>query len=139
MAEYKTAVFKAQTDKPIQSAASWQVGQGVQVAAANIGDEDWAQNDTVKLFRLPPNATIIAVGARYEAFGSSVTLDIGTSSDGDAILDGHAINASGYLEFQPPKVLGQVGGDGDVIAKFLSANPTDDAHIWVTCLYVLGA
>lgn len=90
---------------------------------------DVAQNDLVELCLLPAGARVYHGRVDFTDFGSSVTMDIGTSTDEDhwaAAID--VATAAGQADFANTHALYGLGREAltaatMVIAKFEAANP----------------
>ena len=112
----------------------------------------WAQNDTCgNRVRIPAGSRMIGAYVSNAACGTSVTMDVGlrtfttdgtgTVVDVDALVDGldvssaqSTFNASGSAVAAGAEDVTTV--DTEAYFTLLSANPTDDADIRVTVLYV---
>lgn len=104
----------------------------------------WAQNDTIASpVKLPKGTRITGLGKVFhEAFGASVTLDIGvrdvdgTAIDVDGIADGLDISGAGITDANNGVLVDENAPEGYILtqdayvyATLLSANPTDDAQL----------
>lgn len=104
----------------------------------------WAENDTIASpILLPAGTRISGLGKVFhEAFGTSVTLDIGirdkdgTAIDVDGIADGLDIAAAGITDANNGVLVDENSPEGYittepayVYATLLSANPTDNAQL----------
>jgi len=138
LATHKSEVYKVQEGNSSQLAAPTEVGGRSYWALADIGGVAWAARDKIKLFRLPANAIVMLLSLRNEAFGSGVSVDIGSDDDGDMLVDGHSVASAGQ-QLQVPHKFEKVGGSGDITLTFSNHNPTDDARIHVGVQYVIGA
>lgn len=90
---------------------------------------DAAQNDLVEVLRLPTGAMVIAGRVDFTDFGTSVTMDIGTSADEDhwaAAID--VATAAGQSDFANTVALNglmteRLSAETSVYLKFEAANP----------------
>lgn len=112
-------------------------GGEVRVAYAKHNSEDGplADGDDIRLFRLPEGARVLTVGAVFGAFGSSVVLDVGTSSNADLFAADVDVSSAGtYLE--AAEDVGELNDDTLVFATLSGANPADDKDLQVFVTYV---
>lgn len=163
MAEYTGPNTSALLDGAVQTLidVSNSGGRVRTVVDARSAATAWAENDTVLLARLPSNAVILPTSRIiHEAFGSSVTADVGIknqtgktdiTNDPNALADGQDISSAGSFNVfagvavdligQP---LWQIAGasadpgvEFDIYLSLVDANPTDDAAIGWCLQYVV--
>ena len=138
MATFDSAVYTAQTKYPLQRADQSNIQAKVFVARGSYdGDQTIAQNDKVNMFVLPAKARPVYWVIENEAFGSSVTVDIGTDSDADYWVAGEGVATAGQAAPTPINSHVGVNDETAVVLSFGGANPTDTAKIWVTCVYAI--
>lgn len=161
MAEYAGPKTTSKLDAAVQDLinVSNHGGRTRCVVDAISADTAWAQNDTILLARLPSSA-VIHTSSRilHEAFGSSVTGDVGIfnqsgkndiTNDPNALADGQSMaSAGGFNLFTGVAVdligrpLWEIAGlsedpvtEFDIKLSLLNANPTDDAAVGWTIHY----
>lgn len=99
-----------------------------------------AQNDRIKLFDTKLDADVRPLYAivRCGAFGASVTLDVGTTADPDAIIDGLDISAALTGSLVVSLQSDAFGSAQDIYATFIGANPADNVLLDVELFYASG-
>lgn len=155
MAEYTGRKTTSNLDAAVQSRinVSNMGGRVRTVVDSRFEATAWAENDTILLARLPSSAVLLPTGqVDFEAFGSSVTADIGifnqsgksdiTDND-DALVVDVDISSSGTLNVFDGIALDKIGDplwslaglssdpvlEFDIKLTLKDANPTDDAAI----------
>ena len=150
-----------QTSREAARLASFSAGGKMKAVSANVlrtstitGPDTvtWAQNDTCgNRDRIPKGARLLGAYVSNAAMGTSVTLDVGVRQwtrdgtgavvDVDGLVDGLDV-ASAQSTFVATGSAVAAGVDSTLAYDcepyftLLSANPTDDADIRVTVLYV---
>lgn len=102
---------------------------------------DAAQNDRLRLAKLPDGARVIAGRVDFGAFGAGVTLDIGDDADEDRYLAAESVASAGQTDFANTVATGMghkiVGSNQTTIwAKFEAADPAADIQLDGYILYV---
>lgn len=110
----------------------------------------WAQNDTLASgIRLPKGVRFLASSfVSHEAFGASVTLDVGIRNfdtkvaiDADGIASAVAISSAGRSALNNGALVAAgveslTTADTEVYATFIAANPTDNAQLRIEVHYL---
>ena len=99
-----------------------------------------AQNDRIKLFdtKLEADVRPMFLIVRNGAFGASVTLDIGTTDDPDALVDGLAVATANTGQVVVSLQSDAFGTAEDIFATFIGANPADNVLLDVELVYASG-
>ena len=99
-----------------------------------------AQNDTVKMARLPNGARILTGHIAFGAHGTSVTFDIGDGTTVDAYANGIDISSAGEASFANTQALNthqKLTAETVITGVWLGANPTDSIEVEGYILYVV--
>jgi hypothetical protein len=144
-----TAIAASSSGYKMKAASSGKVRASVITGPTTVA---WAQNDTCgNRDRIPAGSRMIGAFVSNGACGASVTMDVGlrtwtadgtgTVVDVDALVDG--LDVSGAQSTFQASGSAVAAGAEDVTTvatepyfSLLGANPTDDADIRVTVLYI---
>jgi hypothetical protein len=99
-----------------------------------------AQNDTVKMCRLPKGARLITGHFAFGAHGGSVTFDIGITGDTDKYASAVDISSAGESSFLNTQALNthqKLTAETPVLGLWEGANPTDSIEVEGYILYVV--
>jgi len=99
-----------------------------------------AQNDRIKLFdtKLEADARPLFLKISNGAFGASVVLDIGTTANPNAIVDGLDISAASTGQLVVSLQVDAFGSAQDIYATLAGANPADNVGLDVELFYASG-
>jgi len=136
MAEFNSREYANVLATPPNKLKPNQFGGETRVASMETpATAAWADGDTLNGPLIPKGSRILGFTVVHEAFGSSVTLDLGTSGDADAFYSGLDISSAGTSYIVSDDVA-ELAEATRVIASVLDANPTDDAQMTVFVHYV---
>ncbi|NBB92344.1 MAG: hypothetical protein GVY32_04150 [Gammaproteobacteria bacterium] len=122
---------------PVSKLQPNEFGGEIRVAYAKWDSDNGAlgNGDTVNLFRLPKGSRVLAVGAVFEAFGSSVVLDVGTGGTADLFAADVDVSTAGSYH-EASDSLEALSDDTLLIATLSGADPADNADLEVFVYYV---
>ncbi len=99
-----------------------------------------AQNDTIKMARLPKGARILTGHVAFGAHGASVTFDIGITGDTDRWASAIDVATAGEASFANTQALNtheKLTAETTVRGLWEGANPTDDIEVEGYILYIV--
>ncbi len=136
MASFNSKQYAKQLSVPPVAMFPTEFEGRVRVAYAQLvgGEQVLNTNDDVRLFVLPAGSRPLLFIVNHGAFGTGVTLDIGTSPGANTFVSGLSVAAAGRVA-TVPLTLAVLANDTLVHATFKSANPADDQSLEVICLY----